>query len=40
MIRSIARGEAPGIIGFIVLAVWLAVLGSISVFFIYRKKNL
>ena len=40
MIRSIAGGDAPGVIGFIVLAAWLAVLGSISVFFIYRKKNL
>ena len=40
MIRSIANGEAPGSMGFIVLLAWLAVLGSISVFFIYRKKNL
>ena len=40
MIRSIAQGEAPELIGFAVLAGWLLVLGSISVVFIYRKKNL
>jgi ABC-type polysaccharide/polyol phosphate export permease len=40
MIRSIAQGETPELIGFAVLAGWLAVLGSISVVFIYRKKNL
>ena len=40
MIRSIANGEAPGVTGFIVLLAWLAVLGGISVYFIYRKKNL
>ena len=40
MIRSIANGEAAGITGYIVLLAWLAVLGAVSVFFIYRKKNL
>jgi ABC-type polysaccharide/polyol phosphate export permease len=40
MIRSIAHGEAPGAFGFIVLAAYLAVLSGISVYFIYRKKNL
>ena len=40
MIRSVANGEAPGVIGFIILFAWLIVLGSISVLFIYRKKNL
>ena len=40
MIRAIANGEDPGIFGFIVLLIYLAVLGGISVFFIYRKKNL
>ena len=40
MIRSIAQGEAPELIGFAVLAGWLVILGSISVLFIYRKKNL
>ena len=40
MIRSIARGDAPGVYGFIVLISYLVILGGISVFFIYRKKNL
>ncbi len=40
MIRSIARGDAPGVYGFIVLIAYLVILGGISVFFIYRKKNL
>ena len=40
MIRSIAMGEAPELTGFAVLIGWLVILGSISVVFIYRKKNL
>ena len=40
MIRSIIQGEAPELIGFAVLAGWLVILGTISVVFIYRKKNL
>ena len=40
MIRSIANGEAPGAYGFIVLLAYLVILGSISVYFIYKKKNL
>jgi hypothetical protein len=40
MIRSIANGEAPGITGFIVLLAYLVILGGISVYFIYKKKNL
>jgi len=40
MIRSIANGESAGIFGFAVLAVYLAVFGLLSVFFIYKKKNL
>ena len=40
MIRSIANGEPPEALGFAILFAWLAVLGGISVYFIYRKKNL
>jgi ABC-type polysaccharide/polyol phosphate export permease len=40
MIRSIANGEAPGAYGFIVLLAYLVILDSISVYFIYKKKNL
>ncbi len=40
MVRSIANGEPPGLFGFAVLAVYLAVFGMVSVLFIYRKKNL
>ena len=40
MIRSIANREAPGAYGFIVLLAYLVILGSISVYFIYKKKNL
>jgi ABC-type multidrug transport system permease subunit len=40
MIRSISGGEAPNTAGFAVLFAWLALLGSISVYFIYRRKNL
>ena len=40
MIRSIARGDAPGMLGFLILLIYLAVLSVISVYFIYRKKNL
>ncbi|MBR1560275.1 MAG: ABC transporter permease [Clostridia bacterium] len=40
MLRSVAYGEAPGAFGFCVLAVYLVVFGTISVVFIYRKKNL
>ena len=40
MIRAIANGESPGAFGFAVLIAWLVILGTISVFFIYRKKNL
>lgn len=40
MIRSIANGERAGIFGFAVLAVYLLVFGLLSVFFIYKKKNL
>ena len=41
MIRGIANGEGcGGIFGFAVLAVYLAVFGLLSVFFIYKKKNL
>jgi len=40
MIRSIANAERPGVFGFVVLGVYLAVFGLISVVFIYKKKNL
>ena len=40
MIRAIANGEAPGVVGFVILGAYLAVFGLISVVFIYRKKNL
>ena len=40
MIRAIANGEAPGVVGFVILGAYLVVFGLISVVFIYRKKNL
>ena len=40
MIRSIANGGQPGVMGFIILLAYIVVLGGISVVFIYRKKNL
>ena len=40
MIRNIANGQDPGWFGLAVLAGYLVVFGSISVIFIYRKKNL
>ena len=40
MIRAISGGQEPGAFGFVVLAAYLAVFGSIAVGFIYRKKNL
>ena len=40
MIRAIANGEAPGVVGFVILGAYLVVFGLISVAFIYKKKNL
>lgn len=40
MVRSIANGEQPGALGFVILFLYLIVFGMISVLFIYRKKNL
>lgn len=40
MIRKIANGESPGYIGFVILGAYLVIFGSISVMFIYKKKNL
>ncbi len=40
MIRAIANAEPVGFFGFGVLAAYLVVFGAISVWFIYRKKNL
>lgn len=40
MIRAVAYGESPGIFGFVVLGVYLLIFGTISVVFIYKKKNL
>lgn len=40
MIRAIANAEAPDYIGFLILGLYLVVFGTISVVFIYKKKNL
>ncbi|WP_027869445.1 ABC transporter permease [Eubacterium sp. AB3007] len=40
MIRSIAGGGEPGVVGFLVLLGYLVVFSIISVVFIYKKKNL
>ncbi len=40
MIRKISNGYSSGIFGYIILFLYLAVFGFISVMFIYRKKNL
>lgn len=40
MLRGVAYGDAPGWFGFAVLGVYLMVFGTISVVFIYKKKNL
>lgn len=40
MIRSISNGVQPGAYGFIVLFAYLLVFSSLSVWFIYKKKNL
>lgn len=40
MVRSIANGDSAGVMGFVILFLYLAVFGMISVVFIYRKKNL
>ncbi len=40
MIRAVANGEETGLFGFLVLASYLLVFGLLSVWFIYRKKNL
>ena len=40
MIRAIANGQPPDVIGFVILGAYLVVFGLISMFFIYRKKNL
>lgn len=40
MIRAIANGERTGAFGFLVLAVYLIIFGMLSVWFIYKKKNL
>jgi ABC-type polysaccharide/polyol phosphate export permease len=40
MIRAIANAEPVGFFGFAVLAAYLIIFGMISVWFIYRKKNL
>ena len=40
MIRAAAGGQPTGVFGFIVLGVWLLVFGTLSVLFIYKKKNL
>ena len=40
MIRSISCGQTPDLTGIVILLAYLVILGGISVFFIYRKKNL
>ncbi len=40
MIRNIANGAPPDMIGFVILAAYLVIFGTISVVFIYKKKNL
>jgi ABC-type polysaccharide/polyol phosphate export permease len=40
MIRAIANAEQPGMIGFVILGLYLMVFGMIAVVFIYKKKNL
>ena len=40
MIRAIANGQPPDVIGFVILGAYLVVFGLISMVFIYRKKNL
>lgn len=40
MIRRISAGGQTGILGFVVLLIYLVVFAGLSVAFIYRKKNL
>lgn len=40
MIRRISAGGQPGILGYVVLLIYLVVFAGLSVAFIYRKKNL
>ena len=40
MIRAVANGERPGVFGFVILFVYLAVFSVLSILFIYKKKNL
>lgn len=40
MIRRISAGGQPGVLGFVVLLIYLVVFSGLSVAFIYRKKNL
>ena len=40
MIRAISAGEDPGYIGYVVLLLYLAIFTGISIWFIYKKKNL
>lgn len=40
MIRRISVGGQPGVLGFVVLLIYLVIFSGLSVAFIYRKKNL
>ncbi len=40
MIRSVANGQAPGAVGFMILIGYLLFFGLVAMLFIYRKKNL
>lgn len=40
MIRRISAGGQPGVLGFVVLLIYLVIFSGMSLAFIYRKKNL
>ena len=40
MVRAVANGEKADLFGFVVLGIYLVIFGGLSVWFIYRKKNL
>lgn len=40
MIRRISAGGQPGVLGFVLLLIYLVIFAGLSVAFIYRKKNL
>ena len=40
MIRAISAGQDPGTMGIVILFGYLAIFSLISIWFIYKKKNL